>query len=332
MGFPFKRVGSSPNFAGKDGGVFDKFTQYNATLDETMTTAMVPVDPITATGGTKATPGDGYIYHLFTSNGNLSISSGDASMDCLIVGGGGGGGYDRGGGGGAGGFRPETLSAVPGTHPVTLGAGGAGDTAPGNPTTGGTGGDTTFTFNSEGYVANGGGGGSGDSNTSGGVDSPGNGSGGGTTGSPLGGTPWPGGDGGAYGNDGGGSSDGQGTGAGGGGAGGVGGNGNGPQPTTTICNVGGNGATLPWIPTAYGVSGYFAGGGGGGGRNYPYPNTPSQNPSAPGGGGRGGQDSPTHTATAATANTGSGGGGGDGSHSGAGASGAQGIVLIRYSA
>ena len=48
--------------------------------------------PITATGGTKNTPGDGYIYHWFTSNGNLSISDGDAAMDVLIVGGGAGGG------------------------------------------------------------------------------------------------------------------------------------------------------------------------------------------------------------------------------------------------
>ena len=67
-----------------------------------------------ATGGTKSTPGDGYIYHWFTSNGNLSISDGDAAMDVLIVGGGGGaGGTDSGslygetaysGGGGGGGY------------------------------------------------------------------------------------------------------------------------------------------------------------------------------------------------------------------------------------
>ena len=28
MGFPFKRIGSSPTNAGKDGGVFDKFDNY----------------------------------------------------------------------------------------------------------------------------------------------------------------------------------------------------------------------------------------------------------------------------------------------------------------
>ena len=173
--------------------------------------------PITATGGTKATPGDGYTYHWFTSNGNLSISDGDAAMDVLIVGGGGGGGYDRGGGGGAGAFYPLTLNGAPGTHPITLGTGGAGDTsAPG--ADGGTpGGDTTFTYNSTPYVANGGGGGSGDAGTNG-LDSPGNGSGGGTTGSPVNASPWDAGTGGAYGNPGKGSSR-NGTGGGGGGAG-----------------------------------------------------------------------------------------------------------------
>ena len=85
--------------------------------------------PITATGGTKNTPGDGYIYHWFTSNGNLSITEGDAAMDVLIVGGGGGGGYDRGGGGGAGAFYPLTLNGAPGTHPITIGSGGEGDAA-----------------------------------------------------------------------------------------------------------------------------------------------------------------------------------------------------------
>ena len=65
--------------------------------------------PITATGGTKATPGDGYVYHYFTTPGNFTISAGDDPINCLMVGGGGGGGFDRGGGGGGGAFRPETL-------------------------------------------------------------------------------------------------------------------------------------------------------------------------------------------------------------------------------
>ena len=53
---------------------------YNSSLNSgTATPNVLPQTPITATGGTKATPGDGYIYHLFTSNGNLSITEGDAA-------------------------------------------------------------------------------------------------------------------------------------------------------------------------------------------------------------------------------------------------------------
>ena len=59
-------------------------------------------NPVTiATGGTKATPGDGYVYHLFTSPGTFNITgAGPTPINLLVVGGGGGGGYDRGGGGG----------------------------------------------------------------------------------------------------------------------------------------------------------------------------------------------------------------------------------------
>ena len=46
---------------------------------------------ITATGGdTTSTPGDGYKYHYFTSTGNSSfvITSGNDSIQYLVVGGG----------------------------------------------------------------------------------------------------------------------------------------------------------------------------------------------------------------------------------------------------
>ena len=291
--------------------------------------------PIDATGGTKATPGDGYIYHLFNSPANFVISEGNAEMDVLIVGGGGGGGMDRGGGGGAGAFRPATLSGATGTHPVAIGEGGAKDPGPTN--YGANGGDTTFTFDSTAYIAGGGGGGSGDGANAGGANVPSfssfpiGGSGGGTTGSPIGAAPWPGGNGGLYGNAGKGSNE-SGTGGGGGGAGS--GGPNAPSPSTSsTASTAGDGKTLPWIPTSYGVSGYFAGGGGGGGRQYPYPSpSPQGTPSAPGGGGRGGQDSPTYSATDGTANTGSGGGGGAGGGDRTGADGADGAVLIRYEA
>ena len=31
---------------------------------------------ISATGGTKTTPGDGYVYHAFTSSGSFQVASG----------------------------------------------------------------------------------------------------------------------------------------------------------------------------------------------------------------------------------------------------------------
>ena len=194
--------------------------RYNAVMSKTGVGAAAEyLIPITATGGSKATPGDWYVYHLFspTDPGNLVITKGEAAMDVLIVGGGAGGGYDRGGGGGAGAFRPETFFAVVGTHPLSIGAGGAGDTSSPGADGGTPGGNTTFTYNSTPYVANGGGGGVGDGNTSGGLDSPGNGSGGGSTGSPVGASPWAGGDGGAYGNPRKGALGSTGTGGGGGG-------------------------------------------------------------------------------------------------------------------
>ena len=49
----------------------------------------------TATGGTKATPGDGYVYHLFNSPGTFNITgAGPGLINVLVVGGGGGGCYD----------------------------------------------------------------------------------------------------------------------------------------------------------------------------------------------------------------------------------------------
>ena len=307
--------------------------------------------PITATGGTKATPGDGYIYHLFSpaDPGNFVITEGTAKIDCLIVGGGAGGGYDRGGGGGAGAFKSITLFGVTGTHPVTIGAHGGGGSG-GN--AGSNGSATTFAYDSVDYIAHGGGGGGGDSAQRGGSNAPGYGSGGGCTASPLG-------TGGPRGGEGGGDGDGspmetwepvpQGAHPGpltrtgypgkrwfnpaeGGGGGGAGSGG--PRiNTSTNAMVGGEGKTLPWIPTAYGVTGYFAGGGAGGGNGYP---NGTQPPSSPGGGGKGGfGPSSPEAATTATAKTGSGGGGGSGSGPTtirSGSDGAPGIVLLRYAA
>ena len=127
--------------------------------------------PVSATGGTKATPGDGYVYHYYTTSGSLVIASGGGvDIDCLIIGGGGRGGYDRGGGGGGGAFRPETFPAVPGTHPVTVGYDGTQGNpgVPGNPANptdfnqngaGCTGGDSIVVYDSTPYIGGGGGGG-----------------------------------------------------------------------------------------------------------------------------------------------------------------------------
>ena len=96
-----------------------------------------------ATGGTKTTPGDGYIYHHFyatvpgapyTKAPNTSetfvVSGGTLDCDYLIIAGGGAGGYDStgsggGGGGGAGAVYYATGVTLPAaTYPVTVGGGG----------------------------------------------------------------------------------------------------------------------------------------------------------------------------------------------------------------
>ena len=81
------------------------------------------------TGGTESTDGN-YKYHLFTTSGTLTVISGAAGVEVLIVGGGGGGGCTytcnsprSGGGAGAGGsilvrkcIYSGTYNVNPGTH------------------------------------------------------------------------------------------------------------------------------------------------------------------------------------------------------------------------
>jgi len=57
------------------------------------------------------TPGNGYVYHIFTTPGNFYVNN-IGYCDCLVVGGGGGGSSAmqtplKGGGGGAGAMRHE---------------------------------------------------------------------------------------------------------------------------------------------------------------------------------------------------------------------------------
>ena len=98
---------------------------------------------VSATGGTKSTPGDGYTYHAFTSSSTLVVASSVAAtptnpvgsllrkgptteieLEYLVVGGGGGGG-----GGGAGGLVYGTSMFSVGNNTVTIGAGGVGNTS-----------------------------------------------------------------------------------------------------------------------------------------------------------------------------------------------------------
>ena len=129
--------------------LFGVFNQSDLSLRGATQSIREQVLSITASGGTKSTPGNGYVYHVFTSPDsspaphNFQITSGTGDVNLLVVGGGGGGGGKYGGsagggGGGAGVVHNRVLSSLgPGTYPITVGAGGLGNTypssAPGDP-------------------------------------------------------------------------------------------------------------------------------------------------------------------------------------------------------
>ena len=102
-------------------------------------------DEFSASGGTTVTPGNGYKYHVFTSNDDFVVTGAAKNCEVLLVGGGGGGGSGGGGqtaGGGAGGVRfYPSLSISAGTYPVVIGQGG--NHAPAYDTPGTAGGDST---------------------------------------------------------------------------------------------------------------------------------------------------------------------------------------------
>ena len=324
-------------------------------------------EPIVASGGTKSTPGDGFIYHVFTSSGSLVVTQGKGSpFNYLAVGGGGGGGYDRGGGGGAGGLYNGTdlKMGANGTYPVTVGNGGAGnptDPAPMPDARGQSGGGSGMpTLVPAGGVAGGGGGGGEASNPDGNAYT-----GGSRTGASGGGGSHqraPGGTGtnpntgaGPYGSPGHGSPQGA-PGSSGGGGGGAGGQANsitGPTsydpgapalppdcPALQVGSYGGFGKEIPWIPgTLAGRASptntaWFAGGGFGGGNGVNSYPSPSPTPTIDyrwAGAGRGG--SIPGFGDDGLVNTGSGGGGGGVSPVGSrkGGDGAPGVVVVRYS-
>ena len=294
---------------------------------------------INATGGTITNTPTCRI-HTFNSPGTFAVSSisscaANNQVSHIVVGGGGGGGSYHGGGAGAGGFRenkapttPYTASPLDGqpsapnrvtvtatSFPITVGAGGAGNSSPpnGNGSSG-----TVSTFST---ISSAGGGG-GSSNPYNGL-SGGSGGGGNSCNSPssvgAGNTPpvSP-----PQGNPGGAS--GYGTPhygmGGGGGAGSPGGGGN-----TTTAGNGGAGVSTEITGSAVTYAG------GGGGSTY-QGGTAGTGGSGGGGNGAVGGPSPNQSnAVAGTANTGGGGGGGERDiPAPAGGNGGSGVVIIRY--
>ena len=295
---------------------------------------------VKATGGTVVEPGNGYVYHVFTSSGAIVADAAPVpNVDWLIVAGGGAGGPYFGGGGGAGGYRvksnsnpplnsPAILNLTPTPISVTVGDGATSGGTQGSPSSLGPlsasgGGGGKVGGGGAGGGTNGGSGGGGGSTNSGGNTA-------GTSGNQGGYNP-PEGQDGAMGYH---------TGnypAGGGG--GAGGTGNTPGSTTGPGGPGGNGhpnpdfaaphvapaLTAAGVPgpqvtaftNAVGPTGLYAGGGGGAA-------TGSQGTGGPGGGGGGG-NSPGVEYT---------GGGGAGQWPPAGGSagydGGKGIVIVRY--
>ena len=302
---------------------------------------IIPSNKIIATGGDTSTPGDGYKYHVFTSPATspaphqFQITAGEDDINVLIVGGGGGGGGKYGGsagggGGGAGVVHDRLLPDLgPGTYPISVGAGGLGNTYP-DTSAGNPGDDTVWnapangtpTLTAAGGGAGGGGpaphhnglpGGSGGGNAY--TDPDGNNRSNGTgdtypgsgpTISPSNG----------WGSDGGIADAGSPRAAGGGGgAGAVGADG----PSLG----GGVGIEISWVLPSHGDTKFFGGGGGGG---Y-YPGAGTGGAGGNGGGGNGGPGpTPASNGQAST------GGGAGGMESGGSTQyrGGSGVVIIRY--
>ena len=288
-----------------------------------------------ATGGNATVTENGYRRHIFTSPGNLVVSTLASPASVLVVAGGGAGGGSTGngqaGGGGAGGFRLASGIALANgaTYPVTVGSGGAGAAPPG-PGQGNDGANSVFGYPSA-ITATGGGGGGGYDAGAGGYQAGRNGGSGGGHGNDGVGV----GEGNSGGNDprcspisegtDGGTSTTNSYGTGGGGSAQAG------QGDGDVAGPGGIGSPVPSdiAPTSYGEPGpspgrYFAGGGGGGGSN-----TPSAAVGGIGGGGEGGKDA---VGQAGSTNMGGGGGGaqGPGGNQYAGGAGGPGIVIVSY--
>jgi len=117
--------------------------------------------PFSASGGTISTPGDGYIYHVFTSSGSFitSNSTTSSNLEFVLLGGGGAGGNGgdaSAGGGGSGGLVYGIVSSglSVDSYPVVIGPGG---TTTISPATVSSGTNSTITFNTPTITAQGGG-------------------------------------------------------------------------------------------------------------------------------------------------------------------------------
>jgi hypothetical protein len=306
---------------------------------------------MSASGGTQTnSPCGDFKIHTFTGPGTFCVSAvgnpaGSDKIQFIAAGGGGGGGNDNGGGGGGSGVIKGACSPVSvQAYPIAIGAGGAGQPAPGCNTTPGARG-TNSTFYSITVLAGGGG------RSDGGASSPnapyGNGGGGagvsssgpGDSGAPI--TPVPGTVTAFSNNAGGNGTNGTCSVFRAGGGGGAGGAGN-PGLNIPTYSVGGAGT-----PDNISGSTLFYGGGGGGGA---YCSAAGAGGTGGAGGGGAGPDgasggaagaSGTNAGTAgaafpsgqggpAGANTGSGGGGGGRSGSNGGGNGGSGITIIKY--
>jgi len=288
--------------------------------------SVTPWRPVAATGGEITTyTGDGtnglsgveYRVHAFTSPGASSWVVTDAGTDAaaelmVVAGGGGGGGstgsYEGGGGGGAGGLIQQSLAVLTDSYAIQVGAGGSGG---GPDSFGADGGNSSFAA----VLATGGGGGAK-----------------GEPGVDHNGRPGGSGGGGARAGTGGAGTAGQGsTGGNAGGmtyqwgAGGGGGKNASGQNAVGTNNGGAGGSgynAAGLFSTAFGASGWFAGGGGAGGTN-------GLNGLSGGAGGGGNGGNFDQNGNPAITNSG-GGGGGAGGNGKSGGNGGNGLVIIKY--
>ncbi len=260
------------------------------------TLVSVPQSP-TATGGNKYISGLNTV-HVFAGSGSLVANGTIPNATVLVVAGGGGGFTNLSGGGGGGGVLTGTQT-LSGTMPVTIGAGGAGNSFNGGNSVfgtrtaigGGRGGSRDYVGYTAGVGGSGGGGAGAMASTAanrpGAAGTAGQGYGGGTGTADLGVSS---------------------AGGGGGGAGGAGGSG-----ASQIAGAGG-----PGIQSSITGTAKYYGGGGGGSSYYAY------GAGGLGGGGRGegGTGGGGSGGTAGAPNTGGGGGGA--------AAGGSGIVVVSY--